>query len=201
MFERTSTRPLFARSSRAPSRPHALPRLLQAVIHASTTVDPTNIPDCRGRPPGRLPASTEGCPTIGGNRRIRSGSGAEKDSEFSALPAVIAHSGDLAPTPTASGHLLSRASPPSPVRSDVGEGNAAITARSCKRRAARGSCGAGLPRRRRAFTNPRCLLPQGCPRCERCAPFSDQPELTERPRLRLFHHRGHRDEGHSHGTR
>jgi hypothetical protein len=119
---RTSTRPLFTRSSRAPSRPHALPRLLQAVILASTTVDPTNTPNGRGRPLGRLPGRTIGCPTIQGNRRGRSGSGAEKDSEFSALPAVIAHSGDFAPTPTAPGHLLSRAPPPSPVRSDVGGG-------------------------------------------------------------------------------
>jgi hypothetical protein len=52
---RTSTRPLFDRSSRTPSRPHALPRLLQMNVSASTTVDHWNIPNRRGRPLGRLP--------------------------------------------------------------------------------------------------------------------------------------------------
>jgi hypothetical protein len=52
---RTSTRPLFDRCSRTPSRPHALPRLLQMNVSASTTVDHLNIPNRRGRPLGRLP--------------------------------------------------------------------------------------------------------------------------------------------------
>jgi hypothetical protein len=49
---RTSTRPLFDRSSQSPSRPHALPRLLQVVVSASTTVDHWNIPNCRGEAVG-----------------------------------------------------------------------------------------------------------------------------------------------------
>jgi hypothetical protein len=53
---RTSTRPLFDRSSRTPSRPHALPRLLQVDASTSTTMDHWNIPNCRGRPLGRLPS-------------------------------------------------------------------------------------------------------------------------------------------------
>jgi hypothetical protein len=82
---------------------------------------------------------------------------------ISALPTVIAHGGDFAPTPIASGtscrehgsHPLSGAT--------WGECDVAVAARTCKVRATRGSCDARLPRRRRTLTNPRRLLPAGPP--------------------------------------
>jgi len=64
----------------------------------------------------------------------------------------------LRPNPDRFGHLLSRL--PSSSRSGVtwGENDAANATRACKARAARGSCGARLPRRNRTCTNPRGLL-------------------------------------------
>lgn len=54
---KTSTRPLAARCSRAPSRPRALVRLLQVNALTSTTVDRSNIPNHRNPWLGRLPCS------------------------------------------------------------------------------------------------------------------------------------------------
>jgi len=54
---KTSTRPLAARCSRAPSRPRALVRLLQVNALTSTTEDRSNIPNHRNPWLGRLPCS------------------------------------------------------------------------------------------------------------------------------------------------
>lgn len=187
---RTPTRPLFVRCSRAPSRPHALPRLLQVYVSASTTVDHWNIPTRRGRRLGRLPArpkvafrriSTEG------NRRRYAGSGVE-NNRVSTLPVLIAQAGDFAPTPIASGHLLSRASAPVPLSGATWGGrDAAIAAHRCNVCAARGSCDARLPRRRRTFTNPRSLPSRGRSRCE-LGGSRGAAGAVRRSRLRLFHH-------------
>jgi hypothetical protein len=118
---------------------------------------------------------------------------------ISALPTVIAHDGDFAPTPIASGASC-RGHGSLPLSGATwGENDAAFAACTCKVRATRGSCDASLPRRRRTLTNPRCLPSQGRPRCGLCAPV--RPAGAARSsRLRFFHHRGARDEGHSHGT-
>jgi hypothetical protein len=191
--------PSFARCSRAPSRPRALARLLQVHVSAGTTVDHWNIPDRRRRQPGRLPSSVEGRPSTQGNRRRFSGSGVE-DNRASTLPIEIARDGDFAPTPIASGHLLSRASTPVPLSGATWGGrDAAVAVHGCKVCAARGSCDARLPRRRRALTNPRGLPSRGRSRCELGGlPAPDRSRARE-SRQRLFHHHPNPCEGRSRG--
>jgi hypothetical protein len=97
---RTSTRPLSARCSRTSSRPRALLRFLQVDVSTSTTMDRSNIPSRgSGRDDCLVRSKVAFRP---GSRRRYAGSGAE-DNRASTLPIVIAHDGDFAPTPIASG--------------------------------------------------------------------------------------------------
>jgi len=63
----------------------------------------------------------------------------------------------LRPNPDRSEHLLSRASPFSPVWSDVGEGLAASAAPACKACARKGRATPVFREEERALTNPRCF--------------------------------------------
>lgn len=97
----TATRPLFVRSSRAPSRPRALSRLLQPMFPRARPRTPSNIPNDRKPSLGRLPFSLK-VAFQPGNRRSFMGTGAE-EHRASALPTGIAPGRDFAPTPIASG--------------------------------------------------------------------------------------------------
>lgn len=105
LFRKTSTRPLVARYSRSPSRPRALPRLLQMNVSASTTMDHSNIPDHR-RVIGTTPV-IEGCPSMQANRRRYAGSGVEKPNLDA--PHRDCSRWRLCPNPDRFRHLLSRA--------------------------------------------------------------------------------------------
>jgi len=125
---KTSTRPLLARYSRAPSRPRALVRLLQMYVSTSTTEDRPNIPNHRNPWLGRLPLSAEGRPSIDGNRRRYAGSGAENTASRHSPPRLLAAETSPRPRslrapPVASIDLF-------PVRRDAGR-------RGCRRRRAR----------------------------------------------------------------
>jgi len=87
---RTPARPLLARCSRAPSRPRAPVRLLQMNVPTSTTEDRSNIPNHRNPWLGRLPGSTEGLPSIEGNRRRCEGSGVENTESRRSPPRLLA---------------------------------------------------------------------------------------------------------------
>jgi hypothetical protein len=107
---KTSTRPLPVRYSRTPSRPRALVRSLQMAVSTSTT-GTARTSRTTGEQWGRLPCSTESRLSIGQppkGHRVRG-----REHRASTLPTVIAHGGDFAPTPIASGHLLSRRPPSS----------------------------------------------------------------------------------------
>jgi hypothetical protein len=108
---------------------------------------------------------------------------------ISALPIVIAHGGDLAPTPIAPGTSCREHGSHPLSGSTWGESDVAVAARTCKVRATRGSCDARLPRRRPALTNPRRLPSQGRPLCGLGAPSSGSRSYPT-ARLRLFHHPG-----------
>lgn len=97
----TATRPLFVRSSRAPSRPRALSRLLQPMFPRARPRTTSNIPNDRKPSLGRLPR-IESRLSMGASRQSCSRSGTEKHRS-SALPTGIALHGDFAPTSTASG--------------------------------------------------------------------------------------------------
>jgi len=107
---KTSTRPLPVRYSRTPSRPRALVRSLQMAVSTSTT-GTARTSRTTGEQWGRLSCSTESRLSIGQppkGHRVRG-----REHRASTLPTVIAHGGDFAPTPIASGHLLSRRPPSS----------------------------------------------------------------------------------------
>lgn len=97
----TSTRPLFVRSSRAPSRPRALSRLLQTMLPRARPRTTSNIPNDRKPSLGRLPFLSR-VASRWDNRQSCSRSGAE-EHRTSALSIEIALSGDFAPTSIASG--------------------------------------------------------------------------------------------------
>jgi hypothetical protein len=111
------TRPLFARSSRAPSRPRALRRLLQTCAPASTALDHSDIPHPWGGKGTtaryrRLPFVTVQSPKVLGVR----GRG---------IPNLDAPRGDcshrrLCPSPDRFRLLSSRTTLSFPVRNDVG---------------------------------------------------------------------------------
>jgi hypothetical protein len=158
---KTSTRPLVARCSRAPSRPRALVRLLQVNALTSTTEDRSNIPNHRDEWLGRLPCSFESCPSKRGQspelHEVRG-----REHRVSTLPVTIARAGDFAPTPIASGTSCRRhRSLPCPER----RGEKAMPpppAHACMARAALGPCDAGFPRRDPMFRSPRGLPSLGC---------------------------------------
>jgi hypothetical protein len=180
MFERTSTRPLFDRSSRSPSRPHALPRLLQVVVSASTTVDHWNIPNCRGEAVGTTATLNRRSPFDPGQIAEASQGQGSRRYRISTLPTVIAHGGDFAPTPIAPGASCREHGSLPLSGATWGECDVAVAARTCKVRAARGSCGVRLPRRRRTLTNPRRLLPAGPPAMRASsAPLSGSRSLPD----------------------
>jgi len=116
--------PCSHRSSRAPWRPRALPRLLQVNVSASTTTDRSNIPD-HGKWSGRLPVDRES-PLDRGSRRRYAGPGVEKH-RLSTLSTSDCSRGRLRPDPDLLGHLLSRTPYSFPVRSDVGRGRYRLT--------------------------------------------------------------------------
>jgi hypothetical protein len=118
----------------------------------------------------------------------------------STLPIEIARDGDFAPTPIASGRLLSRASTPVPLSGATWGGrDVAVAVHGCKVCAARGSCDARLPRRRRALTNPRGLPSRGRSLCELGGPPAPGRSLVRESRQRLFHHHPNPCEGRSRG--
>jgi len=120
---KTSTRPLFVRSSRAPSRPRAPVRLLQMHVSASTTTDHSNIPNHR-KVIGTTAGSTESCLSIEASRRRYAGSGAETPSLDT--PHRDCSRWRLRPDPDRFGHLLSRAPPASLSGATREESSAAI---------------------------------------------------------------------------
>jgi hypothetical protein len=130
---KTSTRPLPVRYSRTPSRPRALVRFLQMDVSTSTT-GTARTSRAAGEQWGRLPCSTESRLSIGQppkGHRVRG-----RGYRASTLPTVIAHGGDFAPTPIASGHLLSR-EPPASLSGVTWEEDDAATRRALARRAQR----------------------------------------------------------------
>jgi len=181
---KTSTRPLFVRYSRAPSRPRAPLRFLQVDVSTSTTgtartsrttgvVGTTAVLD---RESPRDPATAEG-----------------SQGQGSRAPSLDAPHRDcsrrrLRPNPDRFGHLLSRL--PLSSRSGVtwGESDAANAARACKARVARGSCDARFPRRSRTLTNPRGLLSSAVRGANGEASLRTGKLLGDRIQ-RFFHHR------------
>jgi len=122
-----------------------------------------------GRLPDRLkvalqsPATAEGTQGQGSRNRI------------STLTTGIAHGGDFAPTPIASGTSCREHHPsPCPERRGGENGFAAI-ALACTANATKGSCDARLPRRSPTLTNPRGLPLKGRP--------GGRWRILEQPRL------------------
>lgn len=185
---KASTRPLLARCSRAPSRPRALLQFLQVDVPTSTTVDRSNIPGHRNPWPGRLPC-------VGPRVASRSAATAEgAQGQGPRTPILGAPHRDcsrqrLRPDPERFGHLLSRASASSLSGATRGEGDAAVVARACTARVAGGSCDAGFPRRKPAFTNPRGL-PSAGRSLSRAGATLFAAGAARGRRQRLFHRRG-----------
>lgn len=186
----TSTRPLAAPFSRVARGRVRSCGFCRNHVSTSTTTDRSSIPaagvgdrdDCQSR---------KRVSPIEGSRRMGSRSGAE-EHRSSALPAVIAHHGDFAPTSLRSGRLLSRWSPLALSGETRGEGDTAFARRegrtplrACKATPARGSCDTAPPRRGPMLTNPRHLPPRGRSRTNggRLWPA----ELTRSWHQRLFH--------------
>lgn len=131
---KTSTRPLFARCSKARSRPRALVRLLQMNAPTSTTVDLSNIPNHRIR-------GWDGCrlrsksPSIERNRRRYAGSGVEKTDSRRSPPRLLA-AGTL-PRPRSLRAASCRRHRPLPCPDSTREeDDAAAAAHACRARAA-----------------------------------------------------------------
>jgi len=116
---KTSTRPLFVRSSRAPSRPRAPLRLLQMHVSASTTTDHSNIPDHR-KAVGTTAGSTESCLSIATGRRRYAGSGAENTESRHSPPGLLTV--ETSPRPRSLRAPPVASTTCFPVRSDVGRG-------------------------------------------------------------------------------
>jgi hypothetical protein len=115
---KTSTRPLAARCSRAPSRPRALVRLLQMNVLTSTTEDRSNIPNHRIRGWDDCHARSKVSFRAEDNRQSFSGSGVEStEPRHSPLrllaPETLPQPRSLRAPPVANTVLF-------PVRSDVG---------------------------------------------------------------------------------
>jgi len=91
----------------------------------------------------------------------------------------------LRPNPDRFGHLLSRTPISSLSGVTWGENDAAVAARACKARVARGPCGGRFPRRNRTLTNPRDL-PSLAVRGANGGRLSETDELFGRPRPAPF---------------
>jgi len=132
---KTAARPLFARSSRAPSRPRALVRLLQVNVATSTTEDRSNIPTT-GSMVGTTVRLDRGFPLEARTTaEVAQGQGPR-------IPNLGAPHRDcsrwrLCPDPDRFGHLVSRAAASSLSGATWGEDGAATAAHDCRSRAKR----------------------------------------------------------------
>lgn len=93
--------PCSRRSSRAPSRPHALPRLLQVDVSTSTTTDHPRHPNPLESGWGGCHRRTKVAFRPGQPPKLHKDRG--REHRTSALPIGIAPAGDFAPTSLASG--------------------------------------------------------------------------------------------------
>lgn len=116
----TTTRPLFARSSRAPSRPHALSRRLQVDVSTSTTTDHSKHP----RPPESVvgAAAWHRKLPFAPRTTARASQGQGPRTPCLGSPRRDCSRRRLRPDPDRSGHLLSRGPLFFPVRRDAGKG-------------------------------------------------------------------------------
>ena len=181
-----TTRPLFARSSRAPSRPRTLARLLQVVVSASTTTDHVEHPERPESVVGTTACVGRKSPFDRAIARAFQGQGREKH-RASALPTGIAPGRDFAPTPIAPGTSCreDRSSPCPERRGRRAEPPAQRTLARCTPRQGRATFRlreeARRPPTRGAFHR----------QADRDANGRDSPqaEAGQRPPQRLFHHR------------
>jgi hypothetical protein len=185
-LESQSTRPLFTRSSRAPSRPRALARLLQVVVSASTTTDHPNIPndrirrwdDCLFRFESRLSSRATARASQGQGPRTPCLGAPHRDCSW----------WRLCPDPDRPGHLLSREPFFSLSGATWEKGGTASATHACTAHVATGPCGVPPPRRGETLTSPRGLPSTTRSRCETGA-AQCPTEAGRGPRQRLFHHR------------
>jgi hypothetical protein len=189
-FERTATRPLFVRYSRAPSRPRALARLLQADVSTSTTTDHFEHPERPESVVGTIASIGRKLRFGPGNRQSFTGTGVE-EHRASTLPTGIAPGRDFAPTLIAPGTSCreNRSFPCPERRGRRAEPPAQHTLAPCAPREGR----AALDLREEAERSP--TRGAFCRQAVRDASGRDcrgPAKAEQRPRQRLFHHRRNR---------
>jgi hypothetical protein len=157
----TSTRPLFVRFSRAPSRPRALSRLLQPMFPRARPRTPSNIPNDRKPSLGRLPFSSKVAFRRGQPPKLREVR--DRGTPCLGTPHRDCSRWRLCPDLDRFGHLLSRGPFFSLSGATWENSGTASATHPCTECAASGSCGAPPPRRGETFTNPRGLSSTGHP--------------------------------------
>jgi len=164
-FEKLRLDPCSQRFSRAPSRPHALPRLLQVDVSTSTTTDHSRHPRPLESGWGGCHRRVESCLSTGTTAGASQGQGPR--TPYLGTPRRDCSRRRLRPDLDDSGHLLSRG-PLFSLSGATGEtGGTASAARACRAHGATGSCGAPPPRRGGTLTNPRGLLSTDCSQANR----------------------------------
>jgi hypothetical protein len=190
--------PCSQRFSRAPSRPHALPRLLQVDVSTSTTTDHSRHPRPLESGWGGCHRRVESCLSTGTTAGASQGQGPR--TPYLGTPRRDCSRRRLRPDLDDSGHLLSRG-PPFSLSGATGEtGGTASAARACRAHGATGSCGAPPPRRGGTLTNPRGLSSTDCSQANRRI-GRRAAEAGRRPTTAPFSPPGDMSEGRSLGLR